>query len=258
MMGEQSAQYLGPLVSVVIPALNEAKNLQYVLPHIPTTVSEVILVDGHSADDTISVAQQLLPTIRIIKQSGQGKGNALKDGFAACTGDIVVMLDADGSANPNEMLRFIEALREGNDFAKGSRFLKGGGSRDITLLRLLGNYGLSKFVNFLFSTRFSDLCYGYNALWKHCLDYLQIDCDGFEIEAQISLRIHQAKLKIVEVPSFEYRRIHGKSKLRTFRDGWRVLRTIVKERTRKVLLLPQPYKHGIAFNVISRQLSRYE
>lgn len=257
-MEEQSAHYHGSHVSVVIPALNEAQNLQYVLPYIPSTVSEVILVDGHSADDTIAVAQQLLPTIRIIKQAGQGKGNALKDGFAACTGDIVVMLDADGSANPNEIPRFIEALIEGNDFAKGSRFLKGGGSHDITRLRLLGNYGLSKFVNILFSARFSDLCYGYNALWKHCLDYLQIDCDGFEIEALINLRIYQAKLKIVEVPSFEYCRIHGKSKLRTFRDGWRVFKTIVKERTRKVLPLPQPCHRGTAFNVITRQHSKYE
>ena len=74
-------------------------------------VSEVILVDGNSTDDTIVVAQQLLPTIRIMKQTGKGKGNALKAGFAACTGDIIVMLDADGSANPNEIPRFIEALR---------------------------------------------------------------------------------------------------------------------------------------------------
>ncbi len=238
-MDGQRAPYHSLRVSVVIPALNEAQNLQYVLPYIPPIVSEVILVDGHSTDDTVVVAQQLLSSIRIIKQTGKGKGNALREGFATCTGDIIVTLDADGSANPNEIYSFIEALmEEGNDFAKGSRFIKGGGSHDITRLRLVGNYGLSRFVNMLFSADFTDLCYGYNAFWRHCLDYLQIDCDGFEIETLINLRIHQAKLKIVEVPSFEHPRIYGKSNLRTFRDGWRVLRTIVKERARKFFPLP--------------------
>lgn len=248
-MDGQRAPYHGLRVSVVIPALNEAQNLQYILPYIPPIVSEVILVDGHSTDDTIIVAQQLLSGIHIIKQTGKGKGNALREGFAICTGDIIVTLDADGSANPNEIYLFIEALMEGNDFAKGSRFIKGGGSHDITRLRLIGNYGLSQFVNMLFSAEFTDLCYGYNAFWRHCLDYLQIDCDGFEIETLINLRIHQAKLKIVEVPSFEHPRIYGKSNLRTFRDGWRVLRTIVKERTRKFFPLAGPDYLGPPMNV---------
>ncbi|HXL38610.1 MAG TPA: glycosyltransferase family 2 protein [Ktedonobacteraceae bacterium] len=219
-----------PHVSVVIPTHNEARNLYHVLPQIPSMVSEVVLVDGHSTDDTVSLAQQLLPGIRIIKQKGKGKGNALRSGFAACSGDIIVMLDADGSTNPNEIPRFVEALLRGNDFAKGSRFTEGGGSDDITFLRSFGNYVFCKLVNALFLAQFSDLCYGYNAFWKHCLDSMQIDCDGFEVETLISLRIHKANLKIIEVPSFEHLRIHGQSNLRTFRDGWRVLKTIIRER----------------------------
>jgi len=228
-IGGQPAQSPGPRISVVIPALNEAQNLQYVLPHIPPTVSEVILVDGHSTDGTIAVAQRLLSSIHIVKQKGRGKGNALRAGFAACTGDIIVMLDADGSADPGEIPRFVEALKLGDDFAKGSRFLQGGGSHDITALRWGGNYTLCRLVNILFGTRFSDLCYGYNAFWRHCLDCIEIDCDGFEVETLISLRIHKANLKIVEVPSFEHPRRYGYSNLHTFRDGWRVLRTIIKE-----------------------------
>lgn len=226
-------------ISVVIPARNEAQNLYYVLPFIPPIVSEVILVDGYSTDDTTAIAQQLLPSIRVVKQVGKGKGDALKAGFAACTGDIIVMLDADGSANPREIPRFVEALLRGSDFAKGSRFIQGGGSDDITFLRNLGNYGLCKLVNLLFDARFSDLCYGYNAFWNHCLDHIGIDCDGFEVETLISLRIHKSGLKIIEIPSFEHARIYGQSNLRTFRDGWRVLRTIIKERSRKVPTLQQ-------------------
>jgi glycosyltransferase involved in cell wall biosynthesis len=229
-------KYQAPRVSVVIPALNEAQNLRHVLPLIPPVVTEIVLVDGHSTDDTIAVVQQLGPTIRppihIIKQTGKGKGDALRAGFAASVGDIIVTLDADGSTDPREIPLFVEALLRGNDFAKGSRCVLGGGSHDFTLLRRLGNYGLRKLVNILFRTRFSDLCYGYNAFWKYCLDYIEeIDRDGFEVETLIHLRIHKAHLKIIEVPSIEYRRIYGKSNLKAFSDGWSVVLTIVRERS---------------------------
>ena len=158
-----------PCISVVIPTHNEAPNLHYVLPSIPPMVNEVILVDGHSVDDTIAVAQQLLPAVQIIRQKRKGKGDALRVGFAACTGDIIVMIDADGSTDPNEIPRFVQALLQGNDFAKGSRFIAEGGSHDITALRKLGNYGLSQLVNLLFGTRYSDLCYGYNAFGRTAL-----------------------------------------------------------------------------------------
>ena len=220
-------------ISVIIPARNEASNLQHVLPYIPSIVSEVILVDGHSTDGTITMAQQLLPDIHIIRQQGKGKGNAIQAGLAAATGDIIVLLDADGSADPCEIERFVDVLMVENDFAKGSRFVKGGGSHDITIFRRLGNYGLQVLVNLLFQTRFTDLCYGYNAFWRHCFEHVQLDCDGFEIETLINIRMHQAELRLDEVTSFEYHRIHGTRNLNAFRDGWRVLRTILKERGKK-------------------------
>jgi glycosyltransferase involved in cell wall biosynthesis len=233
-----------PPISVVIPALNEARNLRRVLPLIPLIVTEIILVDGHSTDDTIAVVQQLGPTFRppihVIKQTGKGKGDALRVGFAACAGDIIVTLDADGSTDPREIPLFVEALLRGNDFAKGSRCILGGDSHDFSLLRRLGNYGLRTLVNLLFWARFSDLCYGYNAFWKYCLDYIEIDSDGFEVETLVHLRIHKARLKIIEIPSIEYRRIYGKSNLHAFRDGWRVLRMILKERSKGFSSLPRP------------------
>jgi glycosyltransferase involved in cell wall biosynthesis len=235
---QENEQY--PRISVVVPTRNEAQNLHYVLPYIPSLVSEIILVDGHSTDDTVAVAQQLLPTIHIIHQVKQGKGDALRLGFSACTGDIIVMIDADGSTDPGEIPRFLDALLKGNDFAKGSRFLKEGGSHDITPLRSLGNYALGTLVNIFFGVHYSDLCYGYNAFWRHCLDSIRIDCDGFEVETLITIRIHKAGLKIAEVPSIERPRLFGQSHLRTFRDGWRVLKIIVKERFSTMPPLPQP------------------
>jgi glycosyltransferase involved in cell wall biosynthesis len=218
-----------PHVSVIIPALNEAENLSYVLPFVPASATEVILVDGHSIDNTIAVARHLLPAIKVVKQNGRGKGNALRCGIAESTGDIVVTMDADGSADPREIPRFVDVLLAGADFAKGSRFLEGGGSADITRLRHLGNRALNKIANRLFKIPFTDLCYGYNAFWRDCLDFFEIDCSGFEVETQISLRARKANLRIIEVPSYEHPRLYGVTHLRTFRDGWRVLMTIGKE-----------------------------
>jgi glycosyltransferase involved in cell wall biosynthesis len=221
---------LGALrVSVVIPALNEARNLPHVLPRIPSWVHEVLLVDGNSTDDTVVVAEQLWPGVRIVKQQGKGKGAALRSGFAAATGDIVVMLDADGSTDPAEIPLYVGALMAGAEFVKGSRFLQGGGTSDMSPLRWLGNWGFTTLVTMLFGGSFSDLCYGYNAFWTRTIRSLGLDGDGFEIETMMNVRALRAGLRITEVPSFEAERIHGESRLRTFPDGWRVLKTIVRE-----------------------------
>ncbi len=233
-----------PRVSIVIPARNEEKNLYYLLPNIPASIDEIILVDGHSTDDTIAVAQRLRPDIRVIEQVGTGKGDAMRLGFAACTQDIIVMLDSDGSADPKEIPRFVEALQRGYDFVKGSRFLEDGKSHDITPLRRWGNFALCTLVNLLFRERFSDLCYGYNAFWRSCLEHITLDCTGFEIEAQLCLRAHKAGLKMTEVPSVEAARLYGESNLRTFRDGWRVLKVIIQERLAAKSVPVAPVTHS--------------
>lgn len=218
-----------PRVSVVIPTRNEARNLPHVFRDMPPDVHEVILVDGRSTDGTVDVARRLWPSVVVIEQEGRGKGNALALGFAAVTGDVVIMLDADGSADPAEIPRFVAALVGGADVAKGTRFLPGGGSTDITAIRQLGNRALTGTVNLLWGTRYTDLCYGYNAMWAWCARGVDIDCDGFEVETLINIRIAEAGWSVVEVPSFELERIHGASNLRAHRDGWRVLRTIRSE-----------------------------
>lgn len=236
-----------PTISVVMPTLNEAANLPVVLPALPE-VHEVIVVDGHSVDGTIETARCVRPGVKIVRQTRRGKGNALACGFAAATGDIVVMFDADGSADPAEIPLFVRALTEGADYAKGSRFCRTGsgvgGSADISRLRMAGNAGLNSLANLLFGTQFSDLCYGYNAFWRRILPLLRLPPvaasgvvperllwgDGFEIETVLSCRVAAARLRVAEVPSFEHRRLFGDTNLRTFVDGSRVLRTILFER----------------------------
>jgi glycosyltransferase involved in cell wall biosynthesis len=223
----------GQRVSVVIPALNEAENLMLVLPRIPSWVDEVILVDGRSTDATVAVANQAWPGIKVIHQEGRGKGNALREGFAAATGEMIVMLDADGSTDPAEIPFFVGALMAGAHFAKGTRFAQGGGSADISFPRRLGNQVFTLLYRLLYRNRCTDLCYGYNAFWSAVLPALDLDADGFEVEALMNVRALRAGLRVVEVPSFEAQRISGVSHLRTFPDGWRVLQTIFRERLRR-------------------------
>lgn len=224
-------------ISVIIPALNEAENLQHVLPRIPNWVDEVVLVDGNSIDNTVEIARGLRPDIRIVQQHGRGKGAALRTGFAAATGEIIVMLDADGSTDPAEIPAFIGALLAGADFVKGSRFLQGGGTSDMSLHRKLGNHCFVIISRLLFGGNYSDLCYGYNAFYARILPQIDLDGDGFEIETQMNLRVLRAGFKVAEVPSFEADRIHGVSNLKTIPDGWRVLKTMIRERLRA---LPAP------------------
>ena len=204
-----------PSVSVVVPALNEAQNIPHVFARMPLDVHEVILVDGFSVDETVAVARQVRPDVRVIQQSRKGKGNALACGIAVATGDVIALVDADGSADPSEIPQFVEALINGADFAKGTRFAEGGGSADITRLRSYGNYALTAFFNACYGRNYSDLCYGFNVFWRRHAAVLGLDAtspqrsggdgrlwgDGFEVETLIHVRVAKAGLVVAEVPS---------------------------------------------------------
>lgn len=221
-----------PRVSVVIAALNEAGSIEHVLRRMPPGVFETVLVDGRSTDGTVDVARSVDPDIRVVRQTGRGKGNALRCGFAVARGEIVVGLDADGSTDPQEIPAFVGALVAGADMAKGTRFIPGAGTSDMTLVRKLGNFGLLTLVRVLFAKRYTDLCYGYFAFWRDVLPRLALRSDGFEIETEINVRAAVANLKVVEVASFEHPRIAGEAHLRPLPDGWRVLKEIAKQRRR--------------------------
>jgi glycosyltransferase involved in cell wall biosynthesis len=220
----------GLTISVVIPTKNEVRNIAWVLERMDPIVDEVIIVDGQSTDGTVEFARSVRPDVVVVLHPLRGKGEAVRAGFAAATGDLVVMLDADGSMDPGEICRFVEQLAAGSDFVKGSRFLPGGGTADMTWLRRIGNDVLVRFANVLMGTRYTELCYGYMAFRRSRLQELELTSSGFEIETELVLKSQRAGLAITEVPSFESPRRHGESNLNTFRDGWRVLRTLLRER----------------------------
>ena len=217
-------------VSVVVPAMNEEKNIGWVLERMPANVDEVILVDGNSKDETVAVSRAIRPDIRVVGQDRPGKGAALRAGFAAARGDYIVMIDADRSMDPAEIQRYLDMLDDGHDLVKGSRFLDDGGTTDMEFIRKLGNGVLRGLVNGLFRTDFTDLCYGFFAFRSDRLDDMALRSDGFEIETELVVRAIKAGLRIGEVPSFESPRAYGESNLNTWRDGTRVLRTLLYHR----------------------------
>lgn len=220
-------------VSVIIPTLNEADNLAFVINTIPGWVDEIIVVDGRSSDDTARVAKVLRPDIRIVDELKPGKGAAIRAGLEVAKSDILVVMDADGSMDGADIEAFRDALLAGADYAKGSRFCDLGGSVDITPLRRFGDRGICFLIRTLFGAKYTDGTYGFKAMWADCLDYISIDTDGFEVELLIDIRAHRAGLRTTEVPCFETHRIHGNSNLNAFRDGLMCFRVIVQERLRR-------------------------
>ena len=206
------------MISAVICALNEEQSLPYVLPKVPEWVDEVLLVDGHSTDKTISIAQKLRPNIRILHQPGKGKGDALKYGVGQAAGDIVVTLDADGETDPEDISRFIEPLLNGYDLAKGSRLVYGH-PPNMPWHRWVGNKVLAITSNLLHGTKYTDICSGYNAFWKGAFQRLKLTRDGFEMEQEMLVKAKKAGLKVTEVNHYDAGRLGNTSKVSDIKQG---------------------------------------
>jgi glycosyltransferase involved in cell wall biosynthesis len=219
-------------MTVVIPTLNEAGNIPYVLNSIPDWVKEVLIVDGRSNDDTERIARLLHPGVKVVHQLTPGKGAALRAGLFAASGDYLVVMDADGSMDGQQLVDFRQAMDDGAQFVKGSRFAPGGGSADITRTRALGDAGIRFLLRLFFGARFSDATYGYFGVRADCREHLSIDTNGFESEILIIIRAYRAGLKIAEVPCFEANRIHGSSNLSALKDGLRIAVVILREKIR--------------------------
>jgi glycosyltransferase involved in cell wall biosynthesis len=220
-------------VTVLICALNEEESLAHVLPRIPGWVNEVLLVDGHSTDDTVAVAKKLQPNIRVLQQPGKGKGDALRYGMSQAEGEIIVTLDGDGQTDPGEMHRFVDAIQQGYDFAKGTRFRRPF-SRARPIHRILGNWTIALTFNLLFFRLYTDLCSGYNAFRKESIRAIDFfHPDGLADEPLLLARVCKAGLSIVEVAHRDPPRLAGVSKSPSWGQGFRAIRTVVHERFRR-------------------------
>ncbi|MEU8233876.1 glycosyltransferase family 2 protein [Actinoplanes sp. NPDC048967] len=259
-------------MTVVIPALNEEHNLPLILENLPP-VDEVVVVDGRSRDDTVAVAREVRPDVVVVRQTRSGKGNALVCGFAASTGDIVVTLNADGSADPQEIPRFVDALLSGAEAAHGSRLRPGGDHRDAGAAERFGHAVLCRVVNLFFGTRFTDLSCAYNAYWRELLPSLELPPpdargpkrgrpawgEGPEIDTLTTLRMATQGLRVVEVATVGYPRIHGDDRpRRVLPAALRALRTAWSEYVRRWRIGRRPAPQRYEAPQQARREARYE
>ena len=219
-------------VNIIIPTLNEVKNIGNIIKRLKRIgCHSILVVDGHSTDGTVEVAKAL--GAKAITQNGNGKGGALRDAFRSIhlDGEVIVIMDADGSMSPEEVPLFVEAVRNGGHVIKGSRFLPSAGSEDLTALRRVGNMLLVGVLNLLFGTRYTDLCYGFIAFRKNALITLApyLVSDEFEIETEICIKSKTLGFRVIEIPSVERVRSFGKSNLNTFRDGFKIFALLFRE-----------------------------
>lgn len=215
--------------SLVIPTLNEASCIEKTLSEVPKgSVDEIIIVDGHSKDNTADIVRRL--GYKVIMQETEGYGGAFTEGINAATGDIVVLMDADGSHNPADIPVLIEKVKEGFDYVLAVRYAPGFRSDDDTVIRHIGNMLFTFLVNLIHKVFISDALYLYTAIRKDKFHLIVPKSHGFEYCVEILIRAHKAGLKIAQIPSAERLRRGGRSKVNAFMDGLKILRVILSLR----------------------------
>ncbi len=218
-------------VSLIIPTKNEQGAIGRILKEIPKNiVNEIIVVDGHSTDNTATEAKaELRPKKdKFILQKKKGFGNALQQAFKKATGNVIIIINGDGSQDPKDIPRLIEKIRQGYEYVIASRYAKGGGSDDDTIIRFIGNRTLTFLTNLVHRTNVSDSLYFFTAISRSGLKKIHPTSAGFEFCIEILIRAHRAGLKFAEVPVIE-RASLSKTKVNAFWVGLSILRMILRK-----------------------------
>jgi glycosyltransferase involved in cell wall biosynthesis len=224
-------------ISLIVPVRNEAGNLPAVLPLIKKIpgIFEIIIVDGHSHDESIRVARKLLPQARIIFQRGLGKGEAITFGAQTAKGNYVGILDSDGSNDPRELYHYVDLARKGFDLVKGTRYMYGGRSDDETIFRKILIIGAQKVANTLWRSNFRDISYGMFLIKREKLLELDLQSQRHDVEWELMGEAHRRGLNIIEVPSVERKRIYGRSNVKIVYDGFLIARVVLKTFMRRIM-----------------------
>jgi glycosyltransferase involved in cell wall biosynthesis len=231
----------GPLVSVVMPVLDEEEAIGPCIEKIRATFAsagidgEIVVCDNGSTDASVAIAERM--GARVVHQPLRGYGNAYLKGFASARGRYLVMGDADDTYDFTMIPQFVGALEGGQQFVTGSRYL-GGGDAEITALhRYFGNPALTRILNLLFGTRYTDVYCGFRAFSRETYDAIRPVSPGMEFNLELAINAGLAGLRVHEIPIVLAPR-KGESKLRTFRDGWRSLRMMLLYSPNKLFLAP--------------------
>lgn len=213
--------------SVIVITLNEVESIASVLQDIPQTeVQEIVVIDGHSTDGTPDLVRGL--GYQVITQDGKGYGNAFLTGIKHAKGDVLILMDGDGSQNPKDIPLLLEKIAEGYDVVLGSRYLPTSGSEDDTAIRHFGNKFFTWLTNFLHNMKISDSLFLFTAIRKEVFQKIELQSQSFEFCVEVPIRAHKAGFKFSEVPSFERKRFYGKSRVNVFYHGLRIFWLIIK------------------------------
>lgn len=214
-------------VSVIIPALNEVGSIGQVLNDIPKdAVDEVLVADGGSKDGTVELVTKL--GYRIVTQDKKGYGAAIMSGINRAKGDVVVVLNADGSQNPKDIPLLLNKMRDGYDMVLASRYLPGAGSEDDTILHYIGNKIFTFLCNILYGLKVSDVLYFFFAAKKEIFEKVKPASLDAGICVEFPIKVRKAGFKIGEIPSFEKKRTAGKAKVNAFTTGFKILIRVIK------------------------------
>lgn len=225
-------------ISAVIPTLEEAGCIEKVLSEIPKDiVDEIIVVDGYSKDGTADIVRKL--GYKVLMQEGQGYGNAFIQGAKAAGGDVVVLMDADGSQDPKDIPKLIKKLNEGYDCVFASRYTIESHSEDDTFVRSFGNWLITLLVNVLFHIHTSDSLFLFIAIRKHVFLKLDLVSSGFDFCIEVLVKSYANKFKLSEIPSTEKKRYSGESKVRALLHGFKIIKAIFYWRIKLQKLIQQ-------------------
>ena len=231
--GEQTP---GILVSIVIPAYNEADNLGGVLAELHALFEhvrmdhEIIVVDDGSTDKTGEVASR--NGVKVLSNmTNQGKGRSLRRGFECAKGEIIVMMDADGSHDPKDIERLILPVLNGADVAVGSRFNTSEGRKTTSSVKIFGNNMINLAIRLITGTAITDSQCGFRAYKSKVLKKTVLNSKGFRIETELTLKPILNGYSLQEIPIFVRNRRNGLSHVNPITDGFRIMTQIIRSAT---------------------------
>ena len=212
-------------LTLVVPAKREEESLPVVLRELKEYDCSIIVVLEETDHATLQAIKDF--NCKIVFQKGKGYGNAIIEGINNVKTDFLCIFNADGSFEPKDLSKMLK-LCEDKDFVYASRYLKGAGSDDDTIITIIGNFIFTLLGKIFFSLKLSDILYTYVLGKTKTFLSLNLESNDFCLCVELPIKMNRNNAKYIDVPSHERVRVHGVKKVREFRDGLKILFGMIK------------------------------